>query len=264
MKKYLTIVISLIFLILPQYGFANETSIKVKITLSYSDKSPITQGVNDVNKVLSSIGVRVSSFQLPEVASPILKASYSRVITPEESSKLLSIFALHRGPLLDEIEKAGRIPEVHRGGFLSISEVGGSPYPKVYDLMTLTPEMTVYSNEKYGKLHVNSADNGAGIDELATILTGGPWTWFFLLPDGVVGKLALSKIELNNPGWRISYPGLVPHGGFLSAKSGLAVAYAHGPKNFVMRYKEPSVEGAEFLGTNSWIDFTGNIPKLLD
>lgn len=264
MKKWLTTVISLILLISSPHGFASQTLIQDKITLSYSDKSPITKGLDNVNKVLSSIGVHVSSFQLPEVALPILKASSSRAITPEESSKLLSIFALHRGQLLDEIQKAGRVPEVHRGGFLSISEVGGSPYPKVYDLMTLTPEMTIYSNEKYGKLHVNSADNGAGIDELATILSGGPWTWFFLLPDGVIGKLALSKIELNNPGWRISYPGLVPHGGFLSAKSGLAVAYAHGPKNFVMRYEEPTVEGAGFLGTNSWIDFSSKIPKLLN
>jgi hypothetical protein len=264
MKKWLATLISLILLISPLHGFATQTSIHGKITLSYSNKSLTTKGLDNVNKVLSSIGVRVSSLQLPEAAFPILEASYSRAITPEESSQLLSIFALHRGQLLDKIQKAGRIPEVHRGGFLSISEVGGSPYPKVYDLMTLTPEMTSYSNEKYGKLHVNSADNGAGIDELATILSGGPWTWFFLLPDGVIGKLALSQIELNDPGWRISYPGLVPHGGFLNAKSGLAVAYAHGPKNFVMRYEVPSVEGAEFLGTNAWIDFSGETPKLLD
>ncbi len=35
-------------------------------------------------------------------------------------------------------------------------------------------------------------------------------------------------------------------------------------KNFVMRYEEPSVEGTEVLGTNSWIDFSGDVPKLLD
>ncbi len=41
-------------------------------------------------------------------------------------------------------------------------------------------------------------------------------------------------------------------------------AYAHGPKNFVMRYIEPSVNGARMLGNNSWIDFSGKTPKLLD
>lgn len=87
---------------------------------------------------------------------------------------------------------------------------------------------------------------------------------FFVLPDNVVVKLTLGHVSLDGEAWRISYPGLVPHGGFLDAPYGLVVAYAHGPKNFVMRYEEPSVEGTEVLGTNSWIDFSGDVPKLLD
>jgi len=43
----------------------------------------------------------------------------------------------------------------------------------------------------------------------------------------------------------------------------LVVAYPHGPKNFVIRYKEPSVPGSGLLNTNPWIDFTGSTPKLL-
>ena len=97
-----------------------------------------------------------------------------------------------------------------------------------------------------------------------TIVSGGPWTWFFLLPDDVVGKLTLGHVGLDGPGWRISYPGLGPHGGYLDAEYGLVVAYAHGPENFVMRYVEPSVMGAELLGTNPWIDLSGDTPKLLD
>ncbi|WP_428451548.1 hypothetical protein [Photobacterium kasasachensis] len=38
----------------------------------------------------------------------------------------------------------------------------------------------------------------------------------------------------------------------------------HGPEHFVMRYEELSVEGTETLGTNSWIDFNGDVPKPLD
>ena len=96
-----------------------------------------------------------------------------------------------------------------------------------------------------------------------TIVSGGPWTWFFLLPDKVIGKLTLGHVGLDGQAWRISYPRLAPHGGFLDAKYGLVVAYPHGPKNFVVRYEEPSVCGAELLGTNSWIDFSGKTPKLL-
>jgi len=235
-----------------------------QLTLSYSDGRTATKGVDNVNAVLHTVGVRVSTLPLPEEATPILEASKTRAITQEESTKLISHFSLHRGQLLDQISKAGRKPEAHRGGFLQTGEEGLAPYPKVYDMNAMTPEVIAFLQEKFGKLHVNSADNGMGIDEVMTIVSGGPWTWFFLLPDNVIGKLTLGHVSIDGQAWRISYPGLVPHGGFLDPEYGLVVAYAHGPKNFVMRYEEPSVDGAELLGTNSWIDLTGKTPKLLD
>ncbi len=252
------------FFLLPTFSFAKPNQTEGQITLSYSDGKPVTTGLENINTVLRSVGVRVSTVPLPETALPVLKTSQTRALSPEESTTLLSIFSLHRGELLDEIRKAGRRPEAHRGGYLTTSEDGIPPYPKVYDMKALTPDMMAFLQEKFGKLHVNSADNGMGIDEVMTIVSGGPWAWFFLLPDNVIGKLTLGYVGLDGPGWRISYPGLGPHGGFLDAEYGLVVAYAHGPKNFVMRYVEPSVSGAHLLGTNSWIDFSGPTPKLLD
>ncbi|MCF6293129.1 MAG: hypothetical protein L3J04_07030 [Robiginitomaculum sp.] len=214
--------------------------------------------------MLRSIGVRVSALPLPEAAASLLDTSRSRALKPDEVAKLLSTFSLHRGELLAEISKAGREPEAHRGGYLSTSEIGVPPYPKVYDMKALTPEVMAYLQVKFGKLHVNSADNGMGVDEIMSLVSGGPWTWFFLLPDDVIGKLTLGSVGLEGPGWRISYPGLVPHGAYLESEYGLIVAHIHGPKNFVMRYEEPSVSGAKILGTNSWIDFSGKTPRLLD
>ncbi|NOY84663.1 MAG: hypothetical protein GXO96_07570 [Nitrospirae bacterium] len=243
---------------------AEQIQVEGKIKLSYSDGRPPSIGLSNMNRILHSVGVRVSTLPLPEVASPILKASQSRAINPEEITELLSIFSLNRDELLDEISKAGRKPEAHRGGFLSTSEINVSPYPKVYDMKAMTPEVMTYLQEKFGKLHINSSDRGVGIDEVMTIVSGGPWTWFFLLPDNVIGKLTLGHVGLTGQAWRISYPGLIPHGAFLNSEYGLVVAYAHGPKNFVMRYEEPSVKGAKILGTNSWIDLSGDIPRLLD
>ncbi len=234
------------------------------ITLSYSDGRIDTTGVDDINAVLRSVGVRVSTLALPEEALAILKTSKTRAINPEEVTELISIFSLDRGELLDQISKAGREPAVDEGGSLTTSEEGVPPYPKVYDMKAMTPEVMVYLQEKFGKLHVNNADSGEGIDEVMTIVSGGPWTWFFWLPDNVIGKLTLDHVGLDGQAWRISYPGLVPHGGFLDADYGLVVAYAHGPEKFVMRYEEPNVNGAELLGTNSWIDFSSEVPKLLD
>ena len=253
-----------LFFLLPTHSFAEPMQPEGQLTLSYNDGTPVTEGLDNINAVLRSVGVRVSTVFLPEASTPLLKTSQTRALTPEEATKLLSNFPLHRGELLDEIRKAGRRPEAHRGGYLTTSEDGIPPYPKVYDMKALTPDMMAFLQEKFGKLHVNSAENGMGIDEVMTIVSGGPWTWFFVLPDDVIGKLTLGYVGLDGPGWRISYPGLGPHGGFLDAEYGLVVAYAHGPKNFVMRYVEPSVSGAHLLGTNPWIDFSGATPKLLD
>ena len=243
---------------------ATTTAAASELRISYSDGRPDTVGVDKVNVVLRRVGVRVGLAPLPVEARPILETSHARALKPAETERLLSLFSLHRGDLLEEIKRAGREPEAHRGGYLSTSEVDVPPYPKVYDIRSLTPEIRHYLQEKFGKLHVNSADNGVGIDEVMTIVSGGPWVWFFVLPNDVVAKLTLSYVGLAGPAWRISYPGLVPHGGFLDPEYGLVVAHAHGPKRFVMRYEEPSVPSAHLLGDNPWIDFSGEVPRLLE
>jgi hypothetical protein len=113
---------------------------------------------------------------------------------------------------------------VHRGGFLSTSEVGVAPYPKVYDMKAMTPEVMSFLQDKFGKLHVNSSEGGVGIDEVMTIISGGPGTWFFLLPDNVIGKLTLDHGGIGGQAWRMSYLGLVTHGGYLVYEYGLVVA----------------------------------------
>ena len=235
-----------------------------EINISYSNGKPDTTNLDDINTVLYSVGVHVSVLPLPEESLPLLKTSQARALNSDEATELISVFSMDREDLLEQINNAGRNPTVSQGGFLTTSEVDVSPYPKVYDMKAMTPETIVYLQEKFGKLHVNSADDGTGIDEVMTIVSGGPWTWFFVLPENVIGKLTLGNVDLDGQAWRISYPGLVPHGGFLDADYGLIVAYAHGPENFVMRYEEPSVNGTELLGTNSWIDYSGETPKLLD
>ncbi len=264
MNKLLTVTLLSLSLLIPTQSYADQTATDGKLTLAYSDGRPTTSGIDNVNAVLSSVGVRVSTLPLPKAATPILQASLNRAVTAEEAEQLIAHFPLHRGELLEQISKAGREPEAHRGGYLSTSEIGVSPYPKVYDMQAMTPDVMIYLQEKFGKLHVNSSDNGVGIDEVMTIVSGGPWTWFFSLPDNVVGKLTLGHVGLDGQAWRISYPGLGPHGGFLDSEHGLVVAYAHGPKNFVMRYEEPSIENSALLNTNPWIDFSGETPKLLD
>ena len=92
------------------------------IKLSFSDGRADVVGVDNINAILHSVGVRVNTVPLPEKATPILKTSKTRALNKEEADKLISIVYLDRRGLLEQIEKAGRIPEAHRGGFLSTSE----------------------------------------------------------------------------------------------------------------------------------------------
>ncbi len=233
------------------------------IALHYSDGSPPSVGFDAVNARLRTVGVRVTEVPIPEAARPILRASRTRGLSASESAALIDHFHLGRKELLQQIEQAGRLPEMPRGGFLQTSEAGVPPYPKVYDMRAMDVPTTEFVQRKFGRLHVNSSDAGVGIDEVMTIVSGGPYTWFFVLPQDVVGKLRFGKVGESGHAWRVSYPGLVPHGGFFDAPDGLVVAYAHGPKSFVMRYQEPSVEGSAMLNDNPWVDFGGDHPRLL-
>jgi hypothetical protein len=234
------------------------------LALHFSDGQAPAIGLDAVNSRLREIGVKVSEVPIPDAARPILAASRSRAVTADEAQALLKHFHLGRRELLEEIAAAGRKPEMHRGGWLQTSEQGIPPYPKVYDMMALDRETTAFLQVKFGRLHVNSSDAGVGIDEVMTIVSGGPYTWFFVLGDGVVGKLRLGTVVDGGKAWRISYPGLVPHGGFFDARHGLVIAHAHGPEQFVMRYEDPSVENSKTLNGNPWIDFESHPPVLLD
>ena len=59
-------------------------------------------------------------------------------------------------------------------------------------------------------------------------------------------------------GWRLGYPGLLPHGAFMRRGdgAGLVVAHITGPTVWTMNYADEA--------ENPWIDFAGAEPVLLD
>ncbi|MFG1184802.1 MULTISPECIES: hypothetical protein [Xanthobacter] len=234
------------------------------VRMSFSDGRPDAIGLDAVNAHLLKVGVRVSEVPIPESARSLIETSRMRSLDAQEQGRLLSIFALDRQALLREIDQAGRQSAVKDGGSLTTSEEGVPPYPKIYDMKALGPDTVAFLMKKFGRLHVNRTDAGQGIDEVMTIISGGPYTWFFVLEDGSVAKVRFSAVAEADKGWRISYPGLVPHGGYFDAKHGLVVAYAHGPEQFVMRYEDVSSRASGCLGDNPWIDFEAAPPKLLE
>lgn len=247
-------------------GAMRDGTMKTKIfaTLSFSDSSPSATDLDSINKILHAAGVHLSQVALPQEAALILGEAYLSKLNEDQQAKILKIFALSREDLLDQIKIAGRQPAIPGGGSLSTREAGVPPYPKIYDMRAMSPQDFINAQNKFGKLHVNSAENGQGVDEVMTLVSGGPWTWFFLLKENVVGKLTLSSVPTLGPAWRLSYPGLTPHGAFMNAEQGVCVAYICGPETWLMRYEAPQIKGGDMLGKNPWVDFSDKQPVLLD
>ena len=232
------------------------------VSLKFADGRPDVKGVKAVNDVLNTIGINVVTIDIPETAKPVLKASEERALTKTEHNFLIQEFKLNQEQLLEQIKLAGRTPAVKGGGVLT-EETGFGPYPKVYDMMSLDEKTHKAVLEKYGRMHVNSSDDGTDVDEVMTVVNGGPFRWGFTLNDGSIVRFQVEKVGLNDKAVRVSYHGLGMHAGIMDAKQGLIVAYGHGPKEFTMRYKA-DVPHADLLGTNPWIDFTGDTPVVLD
>lgn len=230
------------------------------VKIQFSDGRPDVAGIQDVNNVLNAVGVRATTIKIPTEARPLLKAYKNRAITEGEEHQLISIFNLNRAELMEQIQLAGRTPVIPDGGVFT-TEGGQSSYPKVYDMKAMSPEVQNFVLNKYGRLHVNTSDTGLGIDEVMTVITGGPFTWMFLLPDGVLARLTVEFIGENDDAVRLSYPGIRMHAGYMDAKEGLVVAFAHGPDNFEIKY-EADIQYSELLGDNPWVDFSGEMPRL--
>ena len=249
---------------LPVQALAQSHETSGILKLEYTDGREATVGLEAVNEVLRTVGVRVSTLALPEEALPILEISQTRALSAQETSQLMSHFELSRADLLAEIEAAGREPTVEHGGSLTTHEPGVSPYPKVYDMKAMDAETRSWVLSKFSPLHINHTPDGVGIDEVMTLVSGGPWIWFFELPGDVIGKLTLGYVGLEANAWRISYPGIRPHGGFLNPDYGLVVAYAHGPEEFIMYFNKNNLADSDLNGTNAWVDYSASTPRLLD
>lgn len=223
--------------------------------LKFSDGRESLSDLAAINDVLKTVGVRLSRVELPTSALPLLESSARARLSDEQKARILEIFSLSRQDVLEEARAAGRQPVVPGGGSMTSGEVGVPPYPKVYDLKAMQSQDRINARDKFARLHVNSTDDGVGVDEVMTLVAGGPWTWYFLLRDSAVVELQMSRVEPSVRGWRLSYPGLTPHGGHFHAEDGLCIAYITGPQVWTMRYDAPGLAGGEMLGTNPWIDF---------
>jgi hypothetical protein len=240
----------------------------MNITIEFSDQSPSRHGLKGVNEQLLMIGVCVGSLPISASVFPILEAAQTRATNPAEQQQLIETFTLSRAQLLESIRLAGRDPVEANGGCMSTAEVGVPPYPKVYDMQAMNEAAHNAAEQKFGRLHVNKSEHG-GVDEYMALVSGGPWTWFFAFSNHNVAKLSLSAIPAPKAskseieGWSISYPGLGPHGAFMDPERGLCIASICGPATWNMCYEAPGLALNPVLGTNPWVDFRSDKPRLM-
>jgi len=236
------------------------------LTLRFSSGRSGLSSLNSINRELMKIGVRVSIVPLIDESLALLDLSTARdcsALDHDQKQELLKLYVLDRSALLEQIALAGRQPACSDGGELVTAESGVPPYPKVYDLKEMGPQGQVDAQLKFGRFHFNSTATGQGVDEVMTLISGGPWTWFFAnVRDGEMMKLSLGYVQRSLGAIRLSYPGLNPHGAFMQSipsandsEGGLCIAQIHGPREWLMQYAN--------LGANSWCDFSDSSKPLL-
>lgn len=237
---------------------------KAAVRISFSGRSSERAiGLDAVNAALRWAGCSLAELPaVPAVQQLLCKAASGQALCPDfEAPVLLHHYALNRADVLAAAAFSAREPAMQNGGAMATEEEGVPQYPKLYDMSVMGPLETrgeVY--RKFGRLHVNSSLDGIGVDEVMQIPVGGPFVWFFRHPEPELGvmKLEMPAVAPGEPGWRLCYPGLTPHGAFMNPATGLVVAYITGPPVWHMQY------AASGQDSNQWVDAAPEVPLLLD
>ncbi|MGL4634779.1 MAG: hypothetical protein ACRCWF_02255 [Beijerinckiaceae bacterium] len=250
MNRLITALLLLISLSAPA-ALANEGA-----RLKFSDgRSDLTK-LSEINAALMTVGVRLIRVEVPKESIPLLESAIKAPLTAEQKAGVLAAFSLSREAMNEQTRGAGREPVIAGGGSMTSGEAGVAPYPKVYDLKAMGPQDRLNARNKFARLHVNATDSMLGVDEVMTLPVGGPWSWYFQLKNQVVVELQMDRVSPGGLGWRLSYPGLTPHGAYFHSQDGLCIAYITGPEKWTMRYEAPTLTtGADMLGKNPLINF---------
>ncbi|HXJ79093.1 MAG TPA: hypothetical protein VMS64_10470 [Candidatus Methylomirabilis sp.] len=194
----------------------------------------ILTAVTDINAALSKIGAGVWPLDLAGAPDDIRRLLGQPTLTDVETKRVLTQFLLSRERLLEIIGRTGRRPNVPGGGEMAtfVSNEGYS-YPQIW---VMRPDADY---ARFDRLHVNTADDGTGVDEVLQILWGGGVVIRLRFPDRSTRTLRLA-CPREGAGWLATYDGGQPHIGSLSdATPGTKVmVQAIGPARWALRYVE--------------------------
>ena len=203
------------------------------VRLEFSSGRPALTSVNEINTALAPFGSRVWQLDLRSTPDEIRGFLNQRSLKDKEAEEVLSHFLLSRERILDIIVEAGRTPQVPGGGKLStLDSTHDIMYPQLYVVM---PGIDF---TRFDRFHVNTADDGTGVDEVIQVLCGEFRVLQHLPNEGPV-TLNINCNE-EDKGWIVTYDGAYPHIGSISgARPGTKVlVQVIGPASWKMRYED--------------------------
>ena len=191
-------------------------------------------GLAEVNRGLAVVRSKVWPLDLRTAPAEIRRLLARPTLETAETTRVMDHFLLPRERLLEVIGEAGRAPNVPGGGALSTHvDSHGYSYPQLW----LVQGGIDYT--RFDRFHVNTADDGAGVDEVMQVLSGAGIVIRHRLADGETLELHLD-CPRDDAGWLVTYDGGQPHIGSLSsAQVGTKVlVQAIGPPRWSVRYAE--------------------------
>lgn len=204
------------------------------ILVEFSDGRPSLTSSEEATAALSSIGAGIWPIDVRDAPTDVLDLLGRPSLSEDESALLKSHLLLSRELLLQLLSDAGRTPKVPGGGALETYVTShGYGYPQLY----VAEEGVDYT--RFDRFHINTTDDGVGVDEVMQVLSGGGLSIVQKLPDGAILTMDVRCPE-PGLGWIVTYDGGLMHMGRLStATPGTKVlVQVFGPKEWSIRYED--------------------------
>jgi hypothetical protein len=209
------------------------------ILLEFSDGRAPTTVLAEVNIGLAPYGSRVWPLELSGAPDDLRELLRQEKLTEAEAERIKAQFLLPRTRLLELIVEAGRAPQLPGGGALATYVANhGYAYPQLY-VVEAGADYT-----RFDRFHVNTADDGTGVDEIGQLLCGGGGRILQRRPGHGMATLHLDCPSADH-GWIVAYDGGSPHIGSLSgARAGTKMLMqVIGPERWAMRYEDSGDQG---------------------
>src|SRR5262245_9224648 len=138
-----------------------------RVELEFTDGRPPLTAAADVNTALAEVGAGVWRLDLTGARDNVRELLTRPTVTDEEAESLRAHFLLPRERLLEIIAAAGRTPNVAGGGELSTFVTNeGYSYPQLWVVQGNT------DFSRFDRFHVNTSDDGVGVDEVLWVISG--------------------------------------------------------------------------------------------